>query len=240
MEIFGFSAAKILLILTIAIVLFGPDKVPEMAAQVGRVIRDFRRFTREMTQEFNEATGGLREEFTTIAQDLQGELAETQADLRRQLDLTGTFGETGGASPLSQGDGVFADDEQEGDAFAASQVIADAQELSQAMPHASALVVTAWGSDSARSTAPASDPSKPHATRTEPLADLAVLTRLTPVRKSRAHVVGRSVAASRYLRRPSARDPRQAPAVRPVSLRGDEAGDPHRRETASFRPLAAD
>ncbi len=43
MEILGFSAAKIILILIIAIVIFGPDKVPEMARTVGKTIRDVRR-----------------------------------------------------------------------------------------------------------------------------------------------------------------------------------------------------
>ena len=91
MELFGFSAAKIITILIIAIVIFGPDKVPEMARTVGRTIRDVRRYVDDMTKEFNDATGGLREEFAGIAQDLRGELEATQADLRSQLDLTDVF-----------------------------------------------------------------------------------------------------------------------------------------------------
>lgn len=91
MELFGFSAAKIITILIIAILIFGPDKVPEMARTVGKTIRDVRRYINGMTQEFNDATGGLRDEFTAITQDLKGELEATQADLRSQLDITGIF-----------------------------------------------------------------------------------------------------------------------------------------------------
>ena len=91
MEIFGFSAAKIVTILIIAIVIFGPDKVSEMARTVGRTIRDVRRYMNAMTAEFNDATGELQEEFAGIAKDLQRELTATQADLRSQLDLTSLF-----------------------------------------------------------------------------------------------------------------------------------------------------
>ncbi|MGI8854263.1 MAG: twin-arginine translocase TatA/TatE family subunit [Thermomicrobiales bacterium] len=91
MEFFGVGAPELMVILVIAIVLFGPDKIPTMAAQVGKTIREFRRYTSELTKEFDAATGDLRQEFQTIAGDLKGELAATQADLRSQLDLTDYF-----------------------------------------------------------------------------------------------------------------------------------------------------
>jgi TatA/E family protein of Tat protein translocase len=91
MEFFGIGAPELMVILVIAIVLFGPDKIPTMAAQVGKTIREFRRYTSELTKEFDAATGDLRQEFQTIAGDLKGELAATQADLRSQLDLTDYF-----------------------------------------------------------------------------------------------------------------------------------------------------
>src|SRR5487761_618155 len=91
MEFFGIGAPELMVILIIAIVMFGPDKIPGMAAQVGKTIRDFRRYTSELTKEFDAATGDLRQEFQNIAGDLRGELEATQADLRSQLDLTDAF-----------------------------------------------------------------------------------------------------------------------------------------------------
>ena len=91
MEFFGIGAPELMVILVIAIVMFGPDKIPGMAAQVGKTIRDFRRYTSELTKEFDAATGDLRQEFQNIAGDLRGELEATQADLRSQLDLTDAF-----------------------------------------------------------------------------------------------------------------------------------------------------
>lgn len=91
MGLFGIGTPDIMIILILAIIIFGPDKIPTMAAQVGKTIRDFRRYTSELTKEFDDATGDLRKEFHNIAGDLRGELEATQADLRSQLDLTDVF-----------------------------------------------------------------------------------------------------------------------------------------------------
>ena len=98
MEFFGIGATELMVILVIAIVLFGPDKIPTMAGQVAKTIRDFRRYTSELTKEFNDATGGLKDEIQGTIADLRGELEATQADLRSQLDLTGIMQEAAAAA----------------------------------------------------------------------------------------------------------------------------------------------
>jgi sec-independent protein translocase protein TatB len=40
-------------ILVLALIIFGPGKLPEIAGQVGRVVRDFRRMTGDLSSEFN-------------------------------------------------------------------------------------------------------------------------------------------------------------------------------------------
>jgi len=42
-----------MVILVLALIIFGPGKLPEIAGQVGRVVRDFRRTTAELSSEFN-------------------------------------------------------------------------------------------------------------------------------------------------------------------------------------------
>jgi TatA/E family protein of Tat protein translocase len=44
---------EILLIVVIALIVFGPAKLPEIMGQVGRTINDFRRATSELSDEFN-------------------------------------------------------------------------------------------------------------------------------------------------------------------------------------------
>ena len=40
---------ELMVILVLALIIFGPGKLPEIAGQVGRVVRDFRRTTAELS-----------------------------------------------------------------------------------------------------------------------------------------------------------------------------------------------
>ena len=41
---FSLSGGKILLVIVIALLLFGPDKIPQMARMVGRFMREFNKY----------------------------------------------------------------------------------------------------------------------------------------------------------------------------------------------------
>lgn len=56
---------EILLIVVLALIVFGPAKLPEIMGQVGKAINDFRRATSELSDEFNRT--------------IQAELQETRA-----------------------------------------------------------------------------------------------------------------------------------------------------------------
>ena len=55
MSFFGIGPLEILLIGAVALIVFGPDRLPEMARQVGKAIGDLRRTTNELTGEFQRA-----------------------------------------------------------------------------------------------------------------------------------------------------------------------------------------
>ena len=50
---FGLGMPELILILIIALVIFGPSKLPEMGASVGKAIREFRSATKEPDPEPN-------------------------------------------------------------------------------------------------------------------------------------------------------------------------------------------
>jgi Tat protein translocase TatB subunit len=53
LSIFGMGPFEVLLILALALVVFGPDRLPELARQVGRTVMEIRRVTSDLTAEVN-------------------------------------------------------------------------------------------------------------------------------------------------------------------------------------------
>lgn len=65
MNILGMGPMEIVLIVVLALIVFGPAKLPEIMGQVGKAIGDFRRATSELSDEFNRT--------------IQAEIAETKS-----------------------------------------------------------------------------------------------------------------------------------------------------------------
>src|SRR6185503_15436579 len=53
MNFLGMGPMELMLILVLALIIFGPGKLPEIAGQVGKVVRDFRRTTADLSSEFS-------------------------------------------------------------------------------------------------------------------------------------------------------------------------------------------
>jgi len=47
---FGFHAPELIIILVIALLIFGPKKLPEMGSSIGRSIREFQKGMKEVSQ----------------------------------------------------------------------------------------------------------------------------------------------------------------------------------------------
>ena len=52
MDFFGMGPLEILVILIVAMIVFGPRRLPEIGASVGKAVREFRKATTEMTRDF--------------------------------------------------------------------------------------------------------------------------------------------------------------------------------------------
>lgn len=55
MNFFDMGIVEIGVIILVAIMLFGPGRIPEIARQLGRGLRAFRRVTTDLTKEFTKA-----------------------------------------------------------------------------------------------------------------------------------------------------------------------------------------
>ncbi len=52
MNFLGLGPLEILLILIVALIIFGPGRLPEMASGLGKAIREFRRMSSELTRDW--------------------------------------------------------------------------------------------------------------------------------------------------------------------------------------------
>jgi Tat protein translocase TatB subunit len=55
MNVFGVGPAELIVVLVVALVFVGPQRLPRLAADLARTIRDIRRYTGSIAAEFNDA-----------------------------------------------------------------------------------------------------------------------------------------------------------------------------------------
>jgi len=78
MSFFGMGGMEIMVIMVVALIIFGPGKLPEIGAQVGKAVRDFRRTTNELTREFNDSTSEIR----STMDEMKGTVAQVEQESR--------------------------------------------------------------------------------------------------------------------------------------------------------------
>ncbi|MEI6043823.1 MAG: Sec-independent protein translocase protein TatB [Chloroflexota bacterium] len=93
MDFFGIGVPEILLIMVVALVIFGPDKLPEIAREAGKMVRQFRKMTSEATSEIRNLTNDLDlkesvKEFksaaSVVTEEVKGVKSEVTGTLREE------------------------------------------------------------------------------------------------------------------------------------------------------------
>ncbi len=88
MNIFGLGPLEILLILVIALIVFGPAKLPEIMGQVGRAISDFRRATGELSDEFNRTIQAELQETKGVFEETRSAVTGVQTSINSAISGT--------------------------------------------------------------------------------------------------------------------------------------------------------
>ena len=83
MEIFGIGPMELILILIVALMVFGPDKLPQIGAKLGRAMREMRKATRAISDEINNTRAAV--------ENPARELAEPFKDVADAAKAAGTF-----------------------------------------------------------------------------------------------------------------------------------------------------
>ncbi len=90
MNIFGVGIPEILVVLLLAALIFGPGKLPEIAGQFGRAIRELREYARDFRDEYLTDFEEVREEFIEQRFEFQQIDADIRADLQQaEQDVRG-------------------------------------------------------------------------------------------------------------------------------------------------------
>src|SRR3954463_6542827 len=90
---FGIGYQEMFVVLVVALVIFGPKRLPEIAGQVGRWVRDFRRMSSDLTGEFEKTFAEVDEVKKTFQRELQGIQQEVEGvgkSARGDLKKSGT------------------------------------------------------------------------------------------------------------------------------------------------------
>jgi len=66
---FDIGLPELLVIIVIALIVFGPNKLPELAKSFGKAMREFKKATEEVKENFEEETKDLRKLKNTLPQN---------------------------------------------------------------------------------------------------------------------------------------------------------------------------
>jgi len=88
---FNIGLPELLIIAAIALIVFGPNKLPELAKAFGKAMREFKKATEEMKESFETETKDLEEIKSTLTQEnLLADLAEEITTSTEAAAETGT------------------------------------------------------------------------------------------------------------------------------------------------------
>lgn len=91
MEFLGIGYQELLLVLVLLLVVVGPERLPTMAYQIGRAVRQMQGYARAVRDEFRDEIDYLDEQYRTI----KGQVDEAQKVIREeQVKLNSEMRET--------------------------------------------------------------------------------------------------------------------------------------------------
>jgi TatA/E family protein of Tat protein translocase len=97
MSFMGMGPLEILLILVLGFLFFGPEKLPQMAAKAGRLYRNFKKATFDLSKsissevEYDEKT--IKEDLSEIGRSIAREFSGERSETKKEEDKVHSMGE---------------------------------------------------------------------------------------------------------------------------------------------------
>src|SRR5436190_9567918 len=116
MNFLGMGPLELMLIVILALIVFGPARLPEIMGQIGRAIGDFRRATSELSDEFNRTIQAELNESKQVIEETKAALTDVQSAVtstmtETQAAVSGLPAPTRVASPPVDTNGTVEHDE---------------------------------------------------------------------------------------------------------------------------------
>ncbi len=83
------SGSEIIIVFVVVLLLFGADKIPEIARMMGKGMREFRKVTNDLKNEFNSSTSGLKDDIDGFKKDLDQTKDDLSGEFRKYVDESG-------------------------------------------------------------------------------------------------------------------------------------------------------
>ena len=91
---FGIGMPELVIVLLVAFLLFGPQKLPELGRSIGKAVKGFRNVTDDVRQSIEPDLNAVQHELTSVqeniassASDIQNSLSGTPTDASPEFDL---------------------------------------------------------------------------------------------------------------------------------------------------------
>ena len=82
---FNISGGEIFIVILVVFIIFGPDKIPEIARWIGKGVNEIKKATSEIKEEIDKETGDIRKVANKIKDDFNNETKGLK-DITSQLD----------------------------------------------------------------------------------------------------------------------------------------------------------
>lgn len=93
MEFLGIGYQELLVVLVLLLVVVGPERLPNVAYQIGRAVRTMQQYARQVRDEFSEEISYLEEQVAVVKGEvesarvaMQSETAQMNAEIRQATD----------------------------------------------------------------------------------------------------------------------------------------------------------
>ena len=109
MNVFGVGPLELVVVILVALIFVGPERLPRLAADLARTIREVRKYTGSVAAEFNEVIQDIEKETEaerTEWKDIGRGLGDASASIGREVDAARVEAEGTTSSPSSNGAAV--------------------------------------------------------------------------------------------------------------------------------------